>query len=127
MMCVLTDVGAELIAAGHCTAATLFYGCLPNSPVNCVMIKVYGGEKDDLLGYEYPRFQVQVRNSNQQTAATLIHAIRATLTKTNATLSGTWYPLCQALHSPAQMSPESDSGIVKWYCDFKVIKKILGE
>jgi hypothetical protein len=127
MMCVLTDVGAELIAAGHCTAATLFYGCLPNSPVNCVMIKVYGGEKDDLLGYEYPRFQVQVRNSNQQTAATLIHAIRATLTKTNATLSGTWYPLCQALHSPAQMSLESDSGTVKWYCDFKVIKKILGE
>lgn len=127
MMCVLTDVGAELIAAGHCTAATLFYGYLPNSPVNCVMIKVYGGEKDDLLGYEYPRFQVQVRNSNQQTAATLIHAIRATLTKTNATLSGTWYPLCQALHSPAQMSLESDSGTVKWYCDFKVIKKILGE
>jgi len=124
MMCVLTDVGAELIAAGHCTAATLFYGCLPNSPVNCVMIKVYGGEKDDLLGYEYPRFQVQVRNSNQQTAATLIHAIRATLTKTNATLSGTWYPLCQALHPPAQMSLESDSGIVKWYCDFEVIKKI---
>lgn len=123
-MSVITDIGAVLITAGHCTAATLFYGYLPSEPVNCVMIKVYGGKPDDLLGYEYPRFQVQVRNSNQQTAATLITAIRATLTKTNETLSGTWYPLCRALHPPAQLSLEGDSGIVKWYCDFEVMKKI---
>jgi hypothetical protein len=123
-MTVITDIGAVLVAASHCTAATLFNGYLPSTPVNCVMIKVYGGKPDDMLGYEYPRFQVQVRNENQQTAATLIHAIRATLTKTNETLSGTWYPLCRALHSPAQLSLEGDSGIVKWYCDFEVIKKI---
>jgi hypothetical protein len=121
---VITDIGAAIISAGHVTAGTLFYGYLPSSPVAAVMIKVYGGKPDDLLGYEYPRFQIQVRNSNQQTAASLMHSIRATLTKTNETLSGTRYLLCRALHPPAQLSMENDTGIVRWYCDFEVIKVI---
>jgi len=121
---VITDIGAALVTAGHCTAATLFYGYLPASPVNCVMLKVYGGRPDDPQGYEYPRFQVQVRNSNQQTAETLIQAIRSTLTISNSTKSNTWYLWCKALHPPAQLDLDSETGIVKWYCDFDVMKKI---
>ncbi|MGB3944520.1 MAG: minor capsid protein [Methanothrix sp.] len=119
------DVVAVLVGAGYGTFGTnIFTGYLPASPKTAIMVKVYGGDEDDLLGYEYPKFQVQVRNANQQTAMTTITAIRATLTRMNTTTNGTWWLVCRALHPPAQMGQEADSGLFKCYCDFKVIKKI---
>jgi len=127
-MGVIQDIVMMLEAGGHGTfGTTIFVSTFVDAaPAAAVMVKVYGGSPDDLIGYEYPKFQVQVRNPSQLAAQTEIEAIRATLTKLNTTVNDTRWLRCRALHPPGQLGQEVVKEIPLWktYCDFEVMKKL---
>ena len=69
----------------------IFVGHYPNDPDNCIaLLGLIGQTKPDvyIAGFEYPRFQVIVRNTNYNTGAGKLRAIRNALhDKLNVTTS----------------------------------------
>ena len=125
-MSLISDMSAALIAAGYATAeGTDLFAILfpPASQINClciiplagrVPVEVMGG-----AGIDYPGVQIQVRNSDLQTAIETAEAIRLAFTKTT---QGE-YTLYATRSHPVNLTNPDDikAGQYRFSVDFETI------
>lgn len=110
----LQDDILDLLAGQGTEGVDLFIGPMPETPVNCVAIRVYPGSPEvrafdggSLAApkVEYPRFQVLVRNTSLNAAWTKARACRDALRWYSGTVNGTVY------HNIVLVSDLGDAGM----------------
>ncbi len=90
-MSIADDITAALVAGGLATGkgTDIFLYAWEPSPANQIYIRPYGGHSIPIIGsadIEFPRVQIQVRNTNLESAETKALAIKALLDN-NTTVS----------------------------------------
>jgi hypothetical protein len=122
------DSDSSSAGLGLVFATNLFVNREPAKPINCVTIydtpgmPPYLGLND--TGYEYPSFQVRVRNTDQRTAWALIIGIKDSLHgRHQQTWNGTLYSVIACSDNPALLEWD-DNGNIVLVCNFNVQRRV---
>lgn len=124
---IMTDVAAKIVSLGLGTAVgtDVFKGQMPDTPDVCIGVHAYGGAApDDVLGVEYPKFQLEVRSTSPEAAYAKAYGLmKGFYALTNTTLGSTSYYRITADQDPVPNGKDA-KGRWTYTVNFTVYKEM---